>query len=107
MSRKRSWASRASSASLVEVAASGFHGRTCSGPALRMTPAPSVELAIGGRGQEGRIENIARFRLGPEPVGQRDLIYRLGEPRPVDRAEAIGAHLRGDDIVPDRHPQPF
>ena len=42
-----------------------------------------------------------------EPVGQRDLIERLGEPRRIDRAETGSPYRRGHDVVGDRHAQAF
>src|SRR5947208_424873 len=67
----------------------------------------SVEPAVVGGRQECRIENIARFRLGLKRMDERDLIDSLGKPRAVDTAQAVGAHFRGDDVVPDCHPQPL
>src|SRR4029453_15777212 len=67
----------------------------------------SIDSALVGGRQERGIEHVLGLGLDLEGLHESELIDLFRKPRQLDGAETVGAHLRRQDVVADRHAQPL
>src|SRR5262245_45460123 len=61
----------------------------------------SIRPPVGRGGKERGVEDVLHLRPCPERDGERGLVDPIVEPSAVDRAESVGLHFRGHEVVAD------